>query len=86
MNISLTPEQQKFVAERLQSGRYHTAAEVVREGLRLLMDRERLEQQKLDVLREEIRRGIEAADRGELVDGEQVFAELQAKLGGKTAR
>ena len=85
MNVSLTPEQQAFIEKNLESGRYHTAAEVVREGIRLLMDRELLEQQKLEVLRQEIRKGIEAADRGELRDGEDVFAELREKLGKRTS-
>ena len=44
------------------------------------MDRELFKQHELEVLREEIRKGIEEADRGELLDGELVFAELKEKL------
>lgn len=36
MNISLTPELEKFIMDRKQSGTYHSASEVVREALRLL--------------------------------------------------
>lgn len=86
MNVSLTPEQQRFIDENLENGRYHTAAEIIREGLRLLMDRERRAQQELELLRQEIRRGIDAADRGELLDGEQAFAALRARLGERRGK
>src|SRR5205085_11483455 len=39
MNVSLTPELEKFVQSRVASGRYQTASEVIREGLRLLEER-----------------------------------------------
>ena len=40
MNVSLTPELRKLVEEKVQSGLYQTASEVVREGLRLLRERD----------------------------------------------
>ena len=40
MNISLTPELEKFVADRLGSGLYHSASEVIRDALRLLREKE----------------------------------------------
>ena len=39
-NVSLTPELESFVAERVTSGRYCSASEVVRAALRLLKDQE----------------------------------------------
>ena len=36
LNVSLTPALEQFIAERVSSGRYQTASEVVRAGLRLL--------------------------------------------------
>ncbi len=41
-NVSLTPELERFVAERVASGRYRSASEVVRAALRLLEKDERL--------------------------------------------
>jgi putative addiction module CopG family antidote len=41
LNVSLTPELQYFVQDRVATGRYRTASEVVREGLRLLKEKER---------------------------------------------
>jgi len=77
LNVSLTPELDHFVQSRLASGLYQTASEVVREGLRLLEERERTHAAALAELRAKIRRGVEQADRGELLDGEAVFEEIR---------
>ena len=62
MNVSLTPELAKFVEKEVESGLYQTASEVVREGLRLLKDRDDRQ------LRADVRAGFEAVDRGEYTD------------------
>jgi antitoxin ParD1/3/4 len=72
LNVSLTPELEQFVQSRVASGRYQTASEVVREGLRLLEEREQARATALKELRAKIRRGVEQADRGELLDGDAV--------------
>jgi antitoxin ParD1/3/4 len=77
LNVSLTPELEQFVQSRLASGRYQTASEVIREGLRLLEEREQSREAALEELRAKIRRGREQADRGELLDGDAVFEEIQ---------
>jgi antitoxin ParD1/3/4 len=59
MNVSLTPELEKIVAERVASGRYASASEVIREALRLLEERDQLKQ-----LRQEVQRGLEQLDQG----------------------
>lgn len=41
MNVSLTPDLERFVREKVESGLYNSASEVVREALRLLLDRDR---------------------------------------------
>lgn len=51
-NVVLTDRQQELVETLVQSGRYQNASEVLREGLRLIEQRERLEAAKLEVLRE----------------------------------
>lgn len=80
MNVSLTPELEQLVHEKVKSGRYLSASEVVREGLRLLEERDRLYQARLAKLQTEIAIGIEEADRGELIDGEVVIQELYEEL------
>jgi antitoxin ParD1/3/4 len=80
MNVSLTPELEQFVQEKVKSGRYLSASEVVREALRLLEDRDRVRQIKLETLRQEIMVGVEQIERGEMIDGETVFAELEEDI------
>ena len=65
MNISLTRELEQFVSHKVDSGMYHTASEVVREGLRLLKERDELHQSKLSELQKDISIGIDQADRGQ---------------------
>ena len=77
MNVSLTPELEQFVQSRVASGRFQTASEVVREGLRLLEERELSRETALKELRAKIRRAVEQADRGELLDGDAVFEEIR---------
>jgi antitoxin ParD1/3/4 len=77
MNVSLTPELEQFVQSRVESGRFQTASEVVREGLRLLEEREQARETALEELRGKIRRGIQQADRGELLEADAVFEEIR---------
>ncbi len=60
MNISLTPELEAFVQQKVESGLYRSASEVVREGLRLLKERDILVQIKLEELRQELRAGLDS--------------------------
>jgi antitoxin ParD1/3/4 len=64
MNVSLTPELEEFVARKVQSGMYQTASEVVREGLRLLRERDEFHREQLDELRKAIALGVEQAEQG----------------------
>ncbi len=90
MNVSLTDEQIRFIQAKVQTGRYHTAAEVVREGLRVLMSQDSDEQRRFEVWREEVRRkidsGMDQAKRGQLVDGQQVFDKLKKRLDTRRKR
>jgi antitoxin ParD1/3/4 len=77
MNVSLTPELEQFVQSRVASGLFQTASEVVSEGLRLLEEREQARETALEELRGKIRRGIQQADRGELLEADAVFKEIR---------
>jgi antitoxin ParD1/3/4 len=79
MNVSLTPELAGFVKEQVESGMYHSASEVVRDGLRLLVRQRQDRQARLDRLRAEIALGIEQLDRGEAISGQEVFRELRQR-------
>jgi antitoxin ParD1/3/4 len=79
MNVNLGAVFDKFIAEQLKSGTYLSQSEVVREGLRLLKEREELKKLRLAELRKAIAIGSEQADRGEFVDGEETFAEIRRR-------
>jgi antitoxin ParD1/3/4 len=65
MNVSLTPELEKLVRQKVDSGLYLSASEVVREALRLLEERDRMRALKSEEIRKEIQVGIDQAERGE---------------------
>ncbi len=67
MNVSLTPELEKLVGRKVQSGMYSSASEVIREALRLLNEQDGLRRRSLEELRKEIRIGLDQSNRGETV-------------------
>jgi antitoxin ParD1/3/4 len=80
MNIYLKPEQEQFIQEQLKTGRYNTADEVIAEAFRLLKERETINQRRLEELRQKIASGTEQIAKGQVTDGEVVFAKLQEKI------
>lgn len=76
MNISITRELEELVNTKVKSGRYTSASEVVRDGLRLLVERDQLYQIRLEELRKEVQKGI---DSGGSIPAPKVFEELRAK-------
>lgn len=79
INISLTRELESFITRRVRSGRYQSASEVVREGLRLLQEHERARQGALDDFHRKIASGLGQIARGEVVDGESVFRKIRQR-------
>jgi len=79
MNVSLTPELEHFVQTKVQTGRYNSASEVVREALRLLEEHERVRAAQLAEFNKELGRRLASLDRGESVDPTKVRARLQRK-------
>lgn len=67
MNVSLTPELEKLVSDKVKSGRYNSASEVVRESLRLLQDHDELNRIRRDELRREIMLGVEQIRNGQSI-------------------
>ncbi len=80
VNVNLTPELEKLIHEKVASGLYNNQSEVVREALRLLAEQDRLREAHLERLRAALALGLEQADRGELLDGAQVVAEMREFL------
>jgi antitoxin ParD1/3/4 len=76
MQISLPPQLEELVRQKVKSGLYTCASEVVVAALWLLDARDRFREMKLEELRKEIQKGF---DSGPPVSGEEVFARLHEK-------
>ena len=82
MNVSLTPELEKLVQSKVESGLYASESEVVEEALRLLEQREI----QLIELRARMDEALASLDRGEGVDGETFMQAMLDKLDAKEAQ
>jgi antitoxin ParD1/3/4 len=78
-NVVLTERQEELIETLVDSGRYQNASEVLRDGLRLVEQREAEDASKLKALRAAARVGISALDQGEFKEFETV-EDLQAYL------
>jgi antitoxin ParD1/3/4 len=74
MNVSLTPELEQLVQEKVRSGRYLSASEVVREALRLLEERDRLRELRAQGLRRQVL-GDADGDQAVAFPGDEVLEE-----------
>ncbi len=75
MNVSLTPELEQYIRTKVDSGRYLSASEVVREALRLLEQKEK----RLEELRVEIQKGLNSG-RSEPLNMEEIKAKARIRL------
>ncbi len=64
MDVSLTGELERFVNEKVESGAYSSASEVIREGLRLLKERDELRRVRAEEMRRDIMLGAEQVREG----------------------
>jgi antitoxin ParD1/3/4 len=65
MNISLTPKLEELVNEKVKSGMYTSASEVIRQGLRLLAMFDEQQEVKLKALRAAIQEGFDSGEATE---------------------
>lgn len=82
MNVNLTPQLEEMVRQKVNSGLYTSASEVVREALRLMDEKDRLQVAKLAQLRQDVREGLESGPAAAW-DAEQVKREGRAKRAAK---
>lgn len=80
MNISLTPEQEKLIQEKLKSGKYSTIARVIDEALQLLEERDRQDENWSEETRQKVAVGSAETERLEKLDSEVVMAQLDDKF------
>jgi antitoxin ParD1/3/4 len=86
MNVSLTPELEKFVADKVDSGRYTSASEVVREALRLLEDQDQSRASQLSAFNKELTARLAALDNGQRIKPETFRERLRQKSSESTKR
>lgn len=80
MNVSLTRELETLIEQKVRDGMYNSASEVVREGLRLLQQRDEIREAKLNALRAEIKKGTADLEAGRYKDGAQAMADIKERL------
>lgn len=76
MNISLKPEHEQFIQSQIETGNYANAEEVINAAFKLLSEKAL----RLEELRQKIAVGTEQIAKGQVTDGEIVFARLQEKI------
>jgi antitoxin ParD1/3/4 len=79
MSADLGKTLEKFVTKLVATGRYRSKSEVLREGVRLIQERET----RLAALDASIARGVADADAGRVKSTSEVFDKLEAKLRAK---
>ena len=79
MQIAIKPDQEQYILEKLQQGKYKSIDELLSIAFQLLEQHEEKEKQ-LSELRRKIAEGTEQLRQGEVIEGELVFQQLQEKL------
>jgi len=76
MNVSLTAQLESYVQQKVATGMYNSASEVMREALRLMAEKDALQAIKLESLRNDIQQGLAALDggKGKVLDIEAIKA------------
>lgn len=86
-NVVLSEHQHELVETLVQSGRYQNASEVLREGLRLIEDRDRIEGVKLKALKQAARQGWADVSAGRYTDvAEDQLEDFVGQLGRRAAQ
>ncbi len=86
-NVVLSEHQHELVETLVQSGRYQNASEVLREGLRLIEDRDRIEGVKLKALKQAARQGWADVSAGRYTDvADDQLEDFVGQLGRRAAQ
>lgn len=80
MNISLTPALEHFIQDKVNSGMYTSASEVVRESLRLLHNHDDLQKQRTKQFNQAIDIGLQQLDNGEKIPADESYNRLKQKI------
>ena len=86
MNVHLTPHLDELVQTKVQSGRYNSASEVIREALRLMEQKDEMRAIQLQELRRRIDKGLAEAEQGASVDGDVFMQGLMDDLDQRASK
>jgi len=86
INVSLPPELEARVRQRVESGMYGSASEVIREALRLFEAYEQVKAAKLDGLRQDIAKGLDDIKNGRVKEVDFASLKQQGRQSLKTHR
>lgn len=75
-SVDLGKKLESTVSRLVAKGRYNSKSEVLREGVRLVEERER----RLTALNAALARGVADADAGRLYTSDEVFAEVRQRV------
>ena len=71
MNVSLTPELERQIEQRVASGHYTSASEVMREALRLFFRFDESRSREINLLNQRIAEGLSQLDQGEAIPSDE---------------
>ena len=86
MNVSLTPDLTRLIEDRVETGLYTSASEVVREALRLLFQVEQARTKGLEEFSNQLAHGLAQADSGKVISGEEGLARSKARIASRRTR
>ena len=79
MDISLSPDNEKFLQSQIAAGIYNSINEAINGAINIAINKTTLSQERIDDFNREIEIGLNAYKNGEYVDGNVVIAELRKK-------
>lgn len=80
MNVSLTPELEKYVHDKVSGGMYTSASEVVRESLRVMHSVEDLQKKRIQELDDSIAISMQQIQRGQKIAGDVSYKKMKNKI------
>ena len=86
MNVSLTPDLTRRIEDRVETGLYTSASEVVREALRLLFQVEQARTKGLEEFSNQLAIGLAQSESGKVLSGEEALARSKARIASRRTR
>ncbi|MEM8640217.1 MAG: type II toxin-antitoxin system ParD family antitoxin [Cyanobacteria bacterium P01_G01_bin.54] len=86
MNITLKPELAQFLTEHMKQGLFPSVEAAINESVQLLVRQKLLYKDRFEELQQDILRGVEESEQGDVIEGEVLFAQWQERLNQRRER